>query len=194
MTEIYYKPYQSRSREAVFFQSFMSAFLDLAHRREDYSIPTALLDALVETSEVLRWLERDTSLAAGKRAACLSILSAAPAQLKVALKAERISCDIVVVHDGRPFFWEFHEEQHRSLNVSRPGAVYAVDGTPYLVPRFVQRLIRDIWRALYLRPYTIVWSDWFAKQGQPFQPLLRDGFHELASAGRFTFQRFCGLQ
>jgi hypothetical protein len=190
MTEIYYKPHRLRTREARFFQTFLTHLPELAHVPEDYPLPAPLLDGLVDTAEVLRWLARDTLLAPVKRAACLSILRQAPPQLKVALRSERISCDIVVVQEGRPYYWEFHEEQHRSLNVSRPTAVYAPDGTPHQVPRFVQRLIRDIWRALYLRPYAIMWSDWFEAQSAPYQPVLAEGLRELAQPGRFTFQRF----
>jgi len=48
----------------------------------------------------------------------------------------RISFDLVVEQDHRAYYWEFHEEQHRSLSVERPSLVYGQNGEELRVPRF----------------------------------------------------------
>ncbi|MEW5869702.1 MAG: hypothetical protein AB1894_10540 [Chloroflexota bacterium] len=186
--EIYYVSYASRGREARFFEAFLP--LGAKPIYANYRLPAELLEQLVDRQALLDSLRYDRKLSAGKRQRCIEILQTCPAQIKVALDVGRISCDIVVVAEGRPYYWEFHEEQHRKLSVDRPKQVYGADGRAVTVPRFVQRLVRDVWRAQYLRPYTIVWSDWFEVNGGTYKPVLAEGFQEFYLPGAFSFGKF----
>ncbi len=155
---------------------------------ENFLVDPAYLDLLVDTGRLIRGLQRDTKLPAARRQRCIDILKNCPPQIKVASDPARVSFDVVVAADGVPYYWEFHEEQHRRLTVDRPKKIFAPDGAPVEVPRFLQRLVRDVWRAQHFRPYTIVWSDWFARLSPPYQTGLEPGFREFHLAGAFAFQ------
>ena len=193
MLTIYYKPHRKRIREAAFCNALVTQFPDAVLRNENYPIPFAYLEKLVDTHQLIAWLETETLLPNTRRQQCVQILKGYPEQLKVALQVSRISFDIVVVADQQAYYWEFHEEQHRRLKVARMSKVFAPDGTAIEVPRYLQRLIRDVWRTLYFRPYTIVWSDWFAAHAATYRVALGDSFQEFYTAGRFSFREFCHL-
>lgn len=191
MTVIYHKPHKDRVREAQFFTTLRGYFPNVKVVEQSFSIDRKSLDSLVNTEKLLAWLHADKLMPAAKRRKCLEILKSCPPQLKVALDVSQISFDFVLVQNGQTYYWEFHEEQHRKLTVERIQMVFAPDGSPFHVPRYVQRLVRDVWRTLYFRPYTIVWSDWFAANHGTFRPLLSDGFQEFHKISKFSFGVFC---
>lgn len=183
---IYHQPHESRKQEAAFRRAFN--FPEVRSIDENYPIDPNSLDLLVDTDRLIHSLQRDTKLPAAKRQRCIEILGDCPSQIKVALEPRRISFDLVVVADNVPYYWEFHEEQHRRLTIERPKNIYSPDGAPIEVPRFLQRLVRDVWRTQYFRPYTIVWSDWFAGHSQPDPVRLEPGFREFHLPGAFSFR------
>lgn len=97
----------------------------------------------------------------------------------------------MIVRGAKEFYLEFHEEQHVKLTDDRPKEVYDASGKGYRVPRFVQRLIRDVWRIQEFPNYTIVWHDWFAKNRGMHVLWLADGFHEYHLQDAFSFQVLC---
>ena len=191
MLTIYNKPHRSRQAEAAFVQALRVQFPEATFVAENYPISEQFLAKYVHTPSLLAALDTDTRLSARQREQCRAILSTCPEQLQVALDPKRISCDVVITDEQRSYFWEYHENQHRSLNVIRPQHIYdAQTGKAVTVPRFVQRLVRDIWRLQYLWPYTIVWKDWFAQQQSRYQPQLQQGLHEYVLPNRFSFKTF----
>jgi hypothetical protein len=75
-----------------------------------------------------------------------------------------ISCDIILHRETKKHFIEFHEEQHRNLKDNRLQKIYSADyKSTIIVPRYVQRFLRDIWRTQNMQPLTIIWSDWYDK-------------------------------
>jgi hypothetical protein len=113
-------------------------------------------------------------------------LKSLPQRVYPALSPNRISFDFVIVSSRRTYYIEYHERQHASLSVNRPTKVFDADGSAHTVPRYVQRLIRDVWRIQTFSDVTVVWDDWFARTGRK-PPQLARGFHEFSLPGRFTF-------
>lgn len=101
MIEIYHAPHASRQREARFFEAFQS--LGAKPVPTNYRLPAELLERLVDRQALLDSLSRDRKLSALKRQRCIAILQTCPPHIKVALDVERISCDIVVVAEGKPY-------------------------------------------------------------------------------------------
>lgn len=190
---IYYKPHQSRVREHEFFLTLKSHFPMSTHCPIDYGINPQYLKQYVDRDRVVAFLESDTNLPVKKRILCIQALGACPKQIKVTPFASNIGFDIVLENEGKVHYFEFHEKQHRSLSVSRPQKIYAPDNTEYLVPRFLQRFIRDIWRTMYFRPFTIIWFDWFAEHKNDYMPEFHNGLIEHHLENRFSFTDFCQL-
>ncbi len=92
--------------------------------------------------------------------------------------------------DGALYLWEFHEHQHRDLSGSQSTSLYSPSGDRIDVPRFFQRLVRDVWKILAFPNCTIVWWDWFTSSTARFDPELHIGFEEHALPGRFSFSAF----
>lgn len=182
--ELYHQPHKSRTREAEFVQHLQKHLPIKKVETAYFALPP---DLATNTLNV-RLIEQSTkscALTEKKKAELLIILASLPDQIKVATTMKRITCDVVVVNDGRPFFFEFHEEQHRDLTVSRPKHIFSVSGEKIVVPRFAQRFLRDVWRGQYLCPFTVVWSDWFAINQNSYVPSLIEGYAEYALPNKF---------
>jgi hypothetical protein len=194
MSRIYYRPHRNHHREAAFFNALKKGFSEAKVINESYEVDPKYLNCYIKTHRLIAWLQADKLLPYRKREQCIEVLSNCPDQLKVALTTSRISFDIVVVQDEKAYYWEFHEEQHRKLPDSRRKKVFTSNGTAIEIPRYLQRLIRDVWRALYFRPYTIVWYDWFACNEKNYEPCLFTGFREFHDSENFSFQAFCQIK
>ena len=190
MSIIYYKSHKSRGREAAFFNFLHAQFPKATIVNENFPIAAHYLDYFVDTNRLIASLQADQLLPKQKRQRCIELLKACPAHLRIASSPSQISFDIVIEHNEKLYYWEFHEEQHRRLTVDRMQKVFAPDGTAYEIPRYLQRLIRDVWRVQYFRPYTIVWSDWFIHNQTSYKPHLGEGFQEFYKDGKFSFQAF----
>jgi len=191
MLTIYHSFHKKRNDESDFFGTFQTAFPDAIITNDNFRVESRYLNCFVEKEMLSKWLSEDDLLPRTRRRYCLENLRHCPDRLKVCLDSTRILFDIVVVHDDRKYFWEFHESQHCRLTDNRDSRVYAPDGSKFVIPRYLQRLIRDVWRAQYFTPYTIVWSDWFANNRGNYRPVLLDGFNEFCINGRFSFRSFC---
>ena len=191
MLEIYHRPNSKRARESAFLSCLCDYYPEAKHKKEDFSFDESCLNCLINKEALVSALRKDCYLPDNRRKDFIEKLSNLPPQLKVATYPSRISFDFVVCKDGQPYFWEFHEEQHRTLQDRRPKKLFKPDGTPICVERGLQRFVRDVWKAQYFRPYTIVWSDWFEANKEIYKPVLRDGFNECAEPKKFSFKRFC---
>lgn len=191
MAKIYWAPHKSRAREEAFVRH-LTTHLGGELVLERFNLAPAALDCLLHKSEILACLEKDTLLSAVKRRRCIDeISSKLSAEIRIATDVSRVSFDAVIQQSGHTFYWEFHEKQHRGLTVDRPQAVYGANGEAYLVPRYVQRFLRDIWRIKAFPNLSIVWEDWFEKHRQAYKPCLDHGFHEYHLPEKFSFEEFC---
>ncbi len=189
-TRIFYKPHPSRQREAAFVQALIKHYPDAELVAKNALIDAQVLDRYVDTPRLIAALRKELLLPAKARQRCLDALAACPTQIKIANDPARISFDVVVEQNGARHYWEFHEEQHQKLNNSRMRPIYTPDGTAVVVPRFLQRLIRDVWRVEYFRPFTIVWHNWFAHHNEMLTLPDPTNFAEYGLDDQFLFGRF----
>lgn len=193
MTTIYHLHNAKNVRETAFFNHFRSFFPNAAVVNEKAGIDSNALNLYVDKLKSTTALEDTTLLSSASKQKCYEALQHCPQKMKVTLLTSRLSFDIVIKYSGRFYYWEFHEEQHKNLTVSRMKKVFSPSGASTEVPRFLQRLIRDVWRVEHFQPYTIVWHDWFAQNQNEYKPSLDEGLHEYSLPGKFSFKNFLGL-
>jgi hypothetical protein len=203
-TTIFHKLNQRQRRENA-FADFLASRLGGAVLNQRYTVDPKLFEHPVNKNRLLRcltasdcYLRKRQACIDRRRQECIDWLRKLPAQIRVALNdPSRISFDIVVERDSHPYYWEFHEKQHRELTVtmtgqhSRGSLVYGPNGEEFHVPRFLQRLIRDVWRITYFPDYTIIWYDWFDAERDRYSPLVSSGFREYYHPHEFSFTAFC---
>ena len=157
--EIYYQPHKARKREWEFVQSLIQKHNIPAEKifKHTYSLPIEYVEKTLNTADVIEYI--NNSDLSGKRKHKLLIeLEKLPAEVKVWKKGFKISCDVTLVKNGLPEFYEFHEEQHWRLPGNRKSKIYDLNGNILIVPRFLQRYLRDCWRLKKLEPMHIIFS------------------------------------
>lgn len=187
---LYYQPHRSRRREKTFFDFLMERESGIEHRQEAFVLPEYLLRQTVSRDGLMTCLERDTHLPVNAKLRSLEALHQCPQEIYVSDRQQGVSVDLVLVRSGVPIFVEFHERQHRRLSDNRPKVIFDAQGQSYTVPRGIQRLIRDVWRCLYLRPFSVVWWDWFEMSGEAFELPGSECFVEFSLRGKFSFGEF----
>ena len=187
--KIYYQPHKSRKREAAFVEALMNTLPITEILNRYYPLPSSLANWTLDIAEILQSTNK-LLLSDRKKVALIDELRQLPPTVKVVLDSNQISCDVVIVVDGMPHYFEFHEEQHRRLTITRSKKIYSIDDELITVPRYLQRFLRDIWRVRYLRPYMIVWSDWFEQNGLDGIDILHEGFAEHCVANQFNFNDY----
>jgi len=187
---IYYQPNKSRRRETAFFNHLIKYFPHAEIVSSAPSVTDDYPDRYVDSQQLVEQLERDVLLPERKRRNCIEVLKSSRQLLR---PSSRITVDVIIEEDGTRSYWEFHEQQHRRLTITRNPKLYSSDGSFIEVPRYLQRLVFDVWRVQNLRPFTIVWYDWFKAHMDSFDPRLNDGFSEFYIQGKFNFGSFCQL-
>jgi hypothetical protein len=193
MTRIYWTPHESRQREREFV-AWLHAYFGGELLNERFPLAPASLDYLLEKSQLITWLDADRCLALSRRQRCIDGLCELPSHIRIAMKATNVSFDVVIQQCGHTYYWEFHEQQHRSLTVDRLTPIYGLDGHEYRIPRFLQRLLRDVWRIKAFPNVSIFWDDWFARMSSCSQPSMIHGFREYHLPGKFSFKSFCAQE
>lgn len=187
--KLYNSPHPDRRKENEFCE-FMVAYFDAEWVRNNFALDSSVVSRNLSTNWLIDRFKADTRLSSKKRGQCIECLESLPPVLRVIDSSKDISFDIVIEQRGAFYYWEFHEVQHRSFSVSRSSSVYGIDGVQYSIPRFLQRAIRDVWRARFFSDFTVVWFDWFAVNRAQFAPTLATGFRELAIPGMFNLRDF----
>lgn len=191
MLTIYHKPHSQRNSELAFVEALQQRFPKANYRAENYPIAPSYLNKCVQTRHLLAALDEDEQLPPKPRANCRAILANCPSELQITHDPKRISFDVVITDGVETYYWEYHENQHRRLTIDRTKHVYdGATGAPIIVPRYLQRLVRDIWRLQYFRPYTIVWQDWFKKDRNSELLKLQSGLNEYVLPQKFSFITF----
>lgn len=195
MTTIYHRPHPNTTVEPRFLAALQREFPEATISKGRYVVDTRYLDCLVDKNELVAQLRANSLLPSKCCDNFITILETLPPKLKVATTVSDISFDFVIERDGQFFHWELHEKQHRSLKGGlrrgRTFNVYSPSNEPKSVPRGLQRLVRDTWRAKYVEPITIVWADWFLSEELRYRPALLEGFNEFHTEGSFSFGQFC---
>lgn len=189
--ELYYQPHISRKREASFV-AHLCKHLPITNINTTYY---PLPETLAMNTLSIRQIEKAVavcSLPHTKKQKLIAALVVLPDIIKVTTAMNQMTCDIVIVDNNIPFFFEFHEEQHRTLKSERPKHIFSMECEKIIVPRYVQRFLRDIWRSLYLRPFTVIWADWFESHNH-IPPVLQQGYWEYGKIGKFSFREIVDI-
>ena len=188
----FYQPNRLRKSELAFFQALKSYYPDSKTLNQHFLVNEDLINQFVDSKKLADWLKKDSYLPTKKRLLCLEIIKKLPSEsIRVACLPSEISFDIVAKTDNEIYYWEFHEKQHADLSVDRPTYVYTPDGIEVEVPRYFQRLVRDIWRVCYFSRFTVVWKNWFEKSESTNECFkLSKDFREFSLDEKFSFRRF----
>ena len=66
--------------------------------------------------------------------------------------------------------------------------IFDIDGNPIFVPRYLVRLLKDIWRWQNLSNFKIIWADWFQLHSSELVDLLKQGKEEYGFNNTFQFK------
>ena len=163
MTTIYFKQHEKREKEKIFFKFLKSVLPNAEHVNHNYLLDEELLTKFIDIPKTIRLLKKDIKLSASKRNQTIAALTMLPDKVYVARSINEVSVDFAIVKDKKVQFIELHEKQHSQLSVSRLTPIVCSNNQRFEIPRFAQRLLKDIWRLENLPNYKIVWWDWFDK-------------------------------
>lgn len=158
---------------------------------ENYRLEKNQYDSSVIIAPIIESLKNDKYLPKKRAQNCIDVLR----QIKlnhervVVFESEsKISFDFTIKTNSDLFFFEFHEDQHKELKVNRQSKIFDIHGNEILVPRYLQRLLKDIWRWKNLSNYKIVWADWFNSSSNLILDLLEKGRIEYGLKDTFQFK------
>lgn len=151
----------NQAKELEFCEHLCKQFLNAELRQETHYLPNHLESETLKPIEIAKRIKVNPHLSDNKKIKCLRELIQLPPEIKVVTSISNITVDFTIIMRNTKHYIEFHEGQHYKLSVSRPSNLYTIDNKLMKVPRFLQRLLRDIWRFKYLPNYKVVWHDWF---------------------------------
>ena len=192
MRTIYNKPSSNQKAELLFQNYLLSKLPNFVHKNETYQLSESeFTNPFVNVRKLEKAIFNSGNISQTKKAALFNILNKLPEKVKAAEKPNFISVDFVVVDENnRKYYIEFHEKQHRNLSVSRLTHICDEFQNRYEIPRFAQRLLKDIWRFENLPNYKIVWFDWFDKDPNcKIEEILSLENNELFIESKFSFSK-----
>lgn len=157
---------------------------------QNYNLSTIGLNKELDISNLISLINKDFFLPKNKKRVLISVLNELPSKILIVQDLRKITVDFVFDTDNGLFFFELHENQHKKLTGTRASFIYLPDDVKYVVPRFVQRFLRDIWRVQRLPNYNIVWDDWLYLNKTKMDFSFKDKFHEMHLPGSFSFANF----
>jgi hypothetical protein len=161
MVDIFFKEQANRKKELIFFEYLKRNIPGIKHINDNYPLPLNLLSNQLDIATVILALQNDNKLPFNKKLIIMDALSKLPKQINVARNISSVSVDFVIVNNMKIQYVELHERQHCELTVNRAVPVFDCDNNRFEIPRFAQRILKDIWRWQNLPNYKIVWWDWF---------------------------------
>ena len=187
MVNIYFKQYRNRKKEITFFNFLKDNLKNINHFDFNYSLDKELLDREINIEKVIKQVEKYNKFTAQKKEKIITELKKLPNEIMVANCIDNVSVDFVIEQKGNLQLIEFHEKQHKINSDKRLKPVYDLKGKRYETPRFVQRLLKDIWRFENLDNLKIVWWDWFEKNID-YKNLLNENKKEYCLTNKFSFE------
>ncbi|MEK0337316.1 MAG: hypothetical protein QQN41_07775 [Nitrosopumilus sp.] len=183
---IFNKTNSKRSDEREFLNKLLEIFPDSIHLDTEYTLQECLSKKTLKIDMLLRKIEKSKFISNLKKNRCVEELKLLPNEIKVVRNIKEISVDFVIEFQNTVYFVEFNENQHRIDSNKRCNKIYDLNNKPINIPRYLQRLLRDIWRWQYLKNYTIVWLDWFAVNKTTDIDYLNRENTEYALENKFT--------
>jgi hypothetical protein len=188
--KIYFQPNVKRLKELEYFETVKRSFPNFEHIKKNYRIEESLLNKTVSSESLINNLKKDNKLPFKRKTNCINELEKLPHSLKVALSPTDISFDFVITNENGILFIEFHEIQHCKLKVSRPSNVFDEKDNLFLIPRYLQRLIRDVWRIQNFKCFDVVWWDWYEENKLSYKLSFTNDFKEFYKINNFSFTNF----
>lgn len=185
--EIYFKPHCKRLKEKIFFNYINSSIEKITHINANFVLPFEMINHLLNRDEIIDMLEKDTLLPSKRRTRCIEELNNLPLTLLIAKRIEDITIDFVIKNENVISYIEFHESQHSKLSVGKSSPIFSDSSEEYRIPRFLQRLLRDIWRWKYLDNFKIVWWEWFEENNDYKMDFFTKGKSEYYLKDKFSF-------
>lgn len=178
-------------QEHVFLEFILKKIPEIEYLKENYRLEKNKYDSSVNIAPIIESLRNDKYLPKKRKQNCIDVLQ----QLKlkhekvVVFESEnKISFDFTIKTNSDLFFFEFHEGQHKKLKVNRQSKIFDIQGNEIFIPRYLQRLLKDIWRWQNLSNYKIVWADWFDSSSNLISDLLEKGRIEYGLQNTFQFK------
>ncbi|MGD9488109.1 MAG: hypothetical protein AB7W47_08805 [Calditrichaceae bacterium] len=159
--------------------------------KENYRLTENEYDSSIEIKPIIDSLKNDTWLPKKRKQNCIDILQDIKLnhdKVVVFESVNKISFDFTIKIDSDLFFFELHEDQHKKLKVNRQSKIFDIQGNEIFVPRYLQRLLKDIWRWENLDNYKIIWADWFISSSNKLSNLLEKGKIEYGIDNTFQFK------
>ena len=187
MKKIYFKPHPKRNLEKEFFK-YLTFGERYEHISENYSLPPSYIDKLIDTTQLKLAIDRNLQIKSHKKIDLISSLDTLPRKVRVAKSIKEVSVDFVIEENCNITFIEFHEKQHYRLSDKLLRLIFSVDYERLEIPRFLQRLIKDVWRWQYLPNFKIVWHNWFDLNKHAKLSFELDQSQEFGLADKFTIK------
>jgi len=181
--KIYNKTNSKRKKELAFLNKLKELYPNSVHIDENYRLDNDI-NPVYNTNSLITELESYVKITDKKRERCIQELSKIPEELRVFENTRNISVDFTLEESNELKFIEFHERQHRIDSNKRNSIIYTIDQQQIIIPRYLQRLIRDAWRWENLDNFTIIWWDWFEKK-QTEMKRIEEGKHEFSLETKF---------
>ena len=184
--KIFNKTNTKRVDEREFLNKLLDIFPNATHLDTEYSLQECISDKPLKIDILIKKIDRSGFISNLKKNRCIEELKLLPNEIKVVRNINEISVDFGIEDQNSVYFIEFNENQHRIDSNKRCKKIYDLNNKPINIPRYLQRLLRDIWRWQYLKNYTIVWLDWFAVNKTTVKNYLNLENTEYALKDKFT--------
>ena len=187
--KLYHSFNKSRKKEHEFLAFLQNRIPELEYINKNYRISEKQYNSTIEIAPIIKSLKSDIFLPRKRKLICIETLSRLNHEQVVVFESvNKISFDFTIETKDNLFFYELHENQHKSLSVSRKMKIFDIHGNEILVPRYLVRLLKDICRWQNLKNYKIIWVDWFEQHSNEFINILETGNHELGISNTFLFK------
>jgi hypothetical protein len=191
--EIYHRARSNAKYEQLILDYLQHQCAGATFHDKTWHPPAAYLLVAISKNILLNRVSACNELSPNKKQKIRKILKkrSIPDSIRIATEPDAISFDFAIVDKNQvKLLVEVHEKQHRTLSISKPTTIYDKDGWPIKVPRYIQRLIRDIWRFNVARThsinYLVVWFDWLLANNNPIiYPVKMPGQYEFAKSNKF---------
>jgi hypothetical protein len=188
MVNIYFKQYSNRKKEIAFFNYLTSNIKEgVIHINYNYNLNKDLINKTLNIDNIVKKVNNYDKFTSQKKGKIINELEKLPKEILVANCIDNVSVDFVIENETSLQLIEFHEKQHKVNSDKRLKPIYGIDNKRYETPRFVQRLLKDIWRFENLENYKIVWWDWFEKNNN-YIDLLNEDKKEYYLYKKFSFE------
>jgi len=187
--KLYHSYNKSRKKEHKFLSFLQEKYPDLEYINENYRLKENQYDSTIEIAPIVKSLQSDNFLPQKRKQICIDTLTNLHLE-KVSIfeSVNKISFDFTIESDGINYFFELHEDQHKKLKVGRSTKIFDTQGNTIQIPRYLVRLLKDIWRWNNLINYKIFWADWFEYHSNDFVNILETGSHEYGYENTFLIK------